>query len=177
MTQLHIMVEPHALAMPGKSENAIQITVQVATLIMQYYLIRMHYSVHFCKIYKMAPIILCLIIYILVDGKWGAWASWTTCTESCGRGERTRERECNDPAPLFGGATCSGNTTEGGECNHDPCPGNNTYHSFSCNTSVFFNLWICAYTYNYNYFTNLRQMSVRLSRQLHQLQQQNQVHL
>ncbi|KAL4230559.1 Thrombospondin type 1 repeat-containing protein [Mactra antiquata] len=43
-----------------------------------------------------------------VDGNWAPWSVWTQCSESCGTGVRTRQRFCDNPAPLFGGAVCVG---------------------------------------------------------------------
>ena len=41
---------------------------------------------------------------ITVDGNWGSWESWTTCSTTCGDGVETRNRLCNDPEPVDGGA-------------------------------------------------------------------------
>ncbi|XP_049731925.1 complement component C8 alpha chain [Elephas maximus indicus] len=38
------------------------------------------------------------------DGRWSCWSSWS----SCRAGTRERRRECNNPAPKNGGATCPG---------------------------------------------------------------------
>ena len=65
----------------------------------------------------------------LVDGLWGQWDAWGGCSETCGGGEQTRTRACDDPAPANGGADCSTeeysdtNTTS---CNEDACPGYQT---------------------------------------------------
>ncbi|KAM4896365.1 complement component C8 beta chain [Sylvia borin] len=43
-----------------------------------------------------------------VNGNWGCWASWSPCSG----GQRTRRRECNNPAPQEGGSSCSGPDSE-----------------------------------------------------------------
>ncbi|NWU93884.1 HMCN1 protein, partial [Upupa epops] len=57
-----------------------------------------------------------------VDGKWAMWSSWSSCTVSCGGGNRQRMRHCSDPAPQFGGRKCEGNDIQIDFCNSDPCP-------------------------------------------------------
>ena len=64
-------------------------------------------------------------IYICVtavDGGWSVWSS-TPCSVTCGQGTLKRTRECNNPKPQYGGASCFGNETEQNvECNKGPCP-------------------------------------------------------
>nr|XP_022343451.1 SCO-spondin-like isoform X5 [Crassostrea virginica] len=57
-----------------------------------------------------------------VDGNWGTWGPWTTCTKSCGGGKQHRERKCDDPAPAHGGTNCTGNTNQLDDCNDILCP-------------------------------------------------------
>lgn len=38
------------------------------------------------------------------DGRWNCWSSWS----SCRAGKQERRRECNNPAPQNGGASCPG---------------------------------------------------------------------
>ena len=61
--------------------------------------------------------------HVIVNGNWGQWDSWSGCSVSCGEGTRTRNRTCNNPAPLNGGDPCSGDNEETGNCNDGPCPG------------------------------------------------------
>ena len=64
-------------------------------------------------------------IYICVtavDGGWSAWSS-TPCNVTCGQGFLKRTRECNNPKPQYGGASCFGNEAEQYvKCNKGPCP-------------------------------------------------------
>ncbi|KAM9212162.1 hemicentin-1 [Dugong dugon] len=57
-----------------------------------------------------------------VDGSWSEWSSWEACTRSCGRGNRTRTRTCNNPSAQHGGWPCEGNAVEIIMCNIRPCP-------------------------------------------------------
>ena len=62
-------------------------------------------------------------ISVLVDGGWGEWSSPSACSTSCGLGELTRTRQCNNPTPQFGGEFCEGDDTETQTCQSAPCPG------------------------------------------------------
>jgi len=57
-----------------------------------------------------------------VDGGWGEWSEWSECPVSCGGGENTRIRTCDNPVPEHGGADCVGDASETGPCNENPCP-------------------------------------------------------
>ncbi|XP_043342030.1 hemicentin-1 isoform X3 [Cervus canadensis] len=57
-----------------------------------------------------------------VDGNWSEWSSWEECTRSCGRGNRTRTRTCNNPSVQHGGRPCEGIAVETIMCNIRPCP-------------------------------------------------------
>ncbi|KAL4226072.1 hypothetical protein ACF0H5_014060 [Mactra antiquata] len=51
-----------------------------------------------------------------VDGNWGLWASWTSCSVTCGEGIFSRSRICDNPYPKYDGNNCVGNTTEISSC-------------------------------------------------------------
>uniref|UniRef100_A0A7M5UL69 Uncharacterized protein n=2 Tax=Clytia hemisphaerica TaxID=252671 RepID=A0A7M5UL69_9CNID len=57
-----------------------------------------------------------------VDGQWGSWTSWNTCTESCAGGTHSRSRSCDSPSPDHGGSQCSGSASDSQSCNTHPCP-------------------------------------------------------
>ncbi|KAM5295481.1 hemicentin-1 isoform 3-T3 [Glossophaga mutica] len=66
-----------------------------------------------------------------VDGKWAPWASWSTCTVSCGGGARQRTRDCSDPVPQHGGSKCEGSDVQSDFCNTDPCPTHGNWSPWS----------------------------------------------
>ncbi|XP_030607988.1 complement component C8 beta chain [Archocentrus centrarchus] len=49
---------------------------------------------------------------IAIDGNWSCWGVWS----SCSGGQRTRSRQCNNPAPSNGGMTCRGLQQESTDC-------------------------------------------------------------
>ena len=49
-------------------------------------------------------------------GQWGAWATWSACSQSCKGGVRSRSRSCS-------GLTCKGDGKETSKCNEVCCPG------------------------------------------------------
>merc|ERR550532_3182978 len=58
--------------------------------------------------------------YCPVDGSWGTWTDWSSCSATCGGGSHRRTRQCDDPPPPDGGQ-CPGQAEEAGNCNTDPC--------------------------------------------------------
>ncbi|XP_060079616.1 scavenger receptor cysteine-rich type 1 protein M130-like isoform X2 [Ylistrum balloti] len=58
----------------------------------------------------------CFLMACSVDGQWGSWSSWTSCTVTCGSGTRARSRQCNNPAPAHNGLSCPGDGHESEEC-------------------------------------------------------------
>ena len=66
--------------------------------------------------------VLALILCFSVNGQWGAFGSWSSCSQTCGGGIHTRQRECNNPLPSNGGLDCVGNATHQDNCNVDDCP-------------------------------------------------------
>ena len=121
---LRIIAEQHALELAKTVRVAINKPVQVTQFPM---FSLFHTNVLCCEYvykYKFKSITLFPFTYTLVDGQWGCWAAWTTCTNSCGGGKRTRERKCNNPPADHGGATCSGIPLESDlNCNENTCPG------------------------------------------------------
>ena len=73
---------------------------------------------------------LCLIA---VDGQWGPFSNWSSCSQTCGGGVRTRQRECNNPPPSNGGLDCVGSEVRQRRCNNDACPGEKSINgSWKC---------------------------------------------
>ena len=56
-----------------------------------------------------------------VEGSWGSWADWTSCSRVCKGGTETRRRLCDSPAPAHGGADCQGDESEERPCNTHYC--------------------------------------------------------
>uniref|UniRef100_A0A4W6ETJ0 Thrombospondin 1 n=1 Tax=Lates calcarifer TaxID=8187 RepID=A0A4W6ETJ0_LATCA len=57
-----------------------------------------------------------------IDGGWGPWSPWDTCTVTCGGGIQNRKRRCSDPVPKYGGKDCVGDATMSQVCNKQECP-------------------------------------------------------
>ena len=64
-----------------------------------------------------------LLNVISVNGNWGSWTEWGSCTLSCGGGTRVRKRSCDTPAPSDNGRYCAGSDRQIDYCNKDDCPG------------------------------------------------------
>ena len=81
----------------------------------------------------------CKCISCLVDGGFSAWTRWTSCSKSCGRGIRTRDRKCNSPFADHGGKPCSGTSHEQQTCKIKDCPGNyNAFLLYNMNVEIAF---------------------------------------
>ncbi|XP_045160489.2 SCO-spondin-like [Mercenaria mercenaria] len=57
-----------------------------------------------------------------VDGGWSAWTGWTACSMTCGFAERTRNRTCTNPSPMWGGRYCEGVHIQSDSCKENDCP-------------------------------------------------------
>ena len=49
----------------------------------------------------------CYLFDLLVDGAWGPWDNWNSCSSSCGGGRQSKIRLCDSPLPASGGALCT----------------------------------------------------------------------
>ena len=61
---------------------------------------------------------------LLVNGGWSEWRDWEVCPVSCGGGDQSRTRVCDNPKPEHGGVDCTtdGSTnTETQRCQENPC--------------------------------------------------------
>ena len=58
--------------------------------------------------------------YFSVDCKWGDYGTWTSCSKTCGGGEKTRSRTKATEASN-GGQECQGEANETDACNTDAC--------------------------------------------------------
>ncbi|XP_029473156.1 A disintegrin and metalloproteinase with thrombospondin motifs 20 [Rhinatrema bivittatum] len=57
-----------------------------------------------------------------VDGEWGPWGPYSSCTRTCGGGIKSTTRDCNWPEPKNGGKYCVGRRMKFRSCNTEPCP-------------------------------------------------------
>jgi len=57
-----------------------------------------------------------------VNGNWGCWSEYRSCSKTCGRGHQNRSRSCDNPAPAHGGKDCFGKEEMTTDCNIWPCP-------------------------------------------------------
>ncbi|CAH1798227.1 unnamed protein product, partial [Owenia fusiformis] len=48
-----------------------------------------------------------------VNGGPGTWSAWGACSTTCGDGEQTRTRACDNPAPAYGGSQCNSSDLTG----------------------------------------------------------------
>ncbi len=78
-------------------------------------------------------------IHCPIDGAWTEWSSATACSVTCGKGTTQRTRSCTNPAPRYGGKTCSGYDT-----NTEAC----TQFQAGCSASVCFDSYT---TFNESY--------------------------
>ena len=79
-----------------------------------------------------------------IDGNWGAWSDWGSCSLTCGDGQQLRQRQCDNPAP-DGGSECSGSEEEVLSCNRETCPvvliggnGNSSGNVYATNRNGFY---------------------------------------
>ena len=73
-------------------------------------------------------------ILVSVDGNWAGWMQWSGCSNNCGPGTRTRQRQCLDPRPSNGGSDCLGSTSEMEDCEITGC--GNVEGGFCINDSM-----------------------------------------
>uniref|UniRef100_A0A8C6NFY1 Uncharacterized protein n=1 Tax=Melopsittacus undulatus TaxID=13146 RepID=A0A8C6NFY1_MELUD len=57
-----------------------------------------------------------------VDGEWGPWGPYSSCSRTCGGGIKSSIRLCNRPEPRSGGKYCVGRRMKFRSCNTDSCP-------------------------------------------------------
>uniref|UniRef100_G1NB35 ADAM metallopeptidase with thrombospondin type 1 motif 20 n=1 Tax=Meleagris gallopavo TaxID=9103 RepID=G1NB35_MELGA len=57
-----------------------------------------------------------------VDGDWGPWGPYSSCSRTCGGGIKSTTRLCNRPEPRNGGKYCVGRRMKFRSCNTDSCP-------------------------------------------------------
>ncbi|XP_034531212.1 hemicentin-1 [Notolabrus celidotus] len=71
---------------------------------------------------KAVEVIMCSVRPCPVAGNWGSWLPWSPCSETCGKGMKSRIRLCNNPPPAFDGPQCEGSDTQTQMCKDRLCP-------------------------------------------------------
>ena len=65
-----------------------------------------------------------LMYSVIVNGNWGAWGDWASCTVTCDGGSKMRSRTCDSPSPM-GGDHCDVDGSQAEEttnCADEACP-------------------------------------------------------
>ncbi|XP_056282725.1 thrombospondin-1-like [Pseudoliparis swirei] len=57
-----------------------------------------------------------------INGGWGPWSPWDTCSVTCGGGVQTRKHLCSEPVPKYGGKDCVGDASVSQVCSKQDCP-------------------------------------------------------
>lgn len=83
------------------------------------------YNLNFSIVYGLGRAMLCVNSFIIytfqVDGRWGKWGPFGSCSRTCGGGVQLSKRECNNPVPLNGGKYCQGVRVKYRSCNLNHC--------------------------------------------------------
>lgn len=66
-----------------------------------------------------------------IHGGWSNYGAYNTCSKTCGTGTQSRTRQCNSPAPKWGGNACAGSKTDTRNCNTHACPVDGTLSQWS----------------------------------------------
>lgn len=75
------------------------------------------------KVFVVIPSVTCCwFVYFQVDGRWGKWGPFGSCSRTCGGGVQLSKRECNNPVPSNGGKYCQGVRVKYRSCNLNRCP-------------------------------------------------------
>ncbi|XP_028249215.1 semaphorin-5B isoform X3 [Parambassis ranga] len=53
---------------------------------------------------------------------WSSWETWSSCSQSCAKGYRTRRRTCSGPEGKSAPVACRGSPVEYQDCNVQACP-------------------------------------------------------
>ncbi|XP_060789941.1 thrombospondin-1-like [Neoarius graeffei] len=64
----------------------------------------------------------CKMSHCPINGGWGPWSLWDSCSVTCNGGHQNRHRLCNNPVPKYGGKECIGDSKDTRRCNSQDCP-------------------------------------------------------
>lgn len=73
----------------------------------------------------------CSVFQCPVNGGFSGWTVWSRCSTSCGGGQRTRVRICDNPYPAFNGTNCSDEDVQQENCNTKNCPVDGKFSDWS----------------------------------------------
>ncbi|XP_019108512.2 semaphorin-5B isoform X2 [Larimichthys crocea] len=62
---------------------------------------------------------------------WSSWETWSSCSQSCAKGYRTRRRTCSGPEGKSAPVACRGSPVEYQDCNVQACPVNGAWSCWS----------------------------------------------
>uniref|UniRef100_A0A8C4DU33 Semaphorin-5A n=1 Tax=Dicentrarchus labrax TaxID=13489 RepID=A0A8C4DU33_DICLA len=62
---------------------------------------------------------------------WSSWETWSSCSQSCAKGYRTRRRTCAGPEGKSAPVACRGSPVEYQDCNVQACPVNGAWSCWS----------------------------------------------
>ncbi|XP_031440876.1 semaphorin-5B isoform X1 [Clupea harengus] len=67
----------------------------------------------------------------LTGSAWSSWETWSSCTQDCAKGYRTRRRSCSTAEGKGNPSACRGSPVEYQDCNPQPCPVNGAWSCWS----------------------------------------------
>ncbi|XP_033937393.1 hemicentin-1 [Pseudochaenichthys georgianus] len=74
-----------------------------------------------------------------INGNWGPWSSWGSCSKTCNGGQMRRYRTCDNPRSANGGRACAGADSQIQRCSTANCPVDGNWGSWQpwgdCSTS------------------------------------------
>nr|XP_054608122.1 hemicentin-1 isoform X2 [Nothobranchius furzeri] len=65
-----------------------------------------------------------------INGNWGPWNSWGSCSKTCNGGQMRRYRTCDNPRPAHGGRMCAGADVHMQRCSTADCPVDGSWGSW-----------------------------------------------
>jgi hypothetical protein len=80
-----------------------------------------HLNADLFEVKKHVKVIERIAVNEKMDGKWSDWGEWSSCSVSCGSGNRLRERSCSNPPPSELGRQCEGNNRQTDSCVLEQC--------------------------------------------------------
>lgn len=73
---------------------------------------------------------------------WSSWETWSSCSQSCAKGYRTRRRTCAGPEGKSAPVACRGSPVEYQDCNVQSCPGEWRHGQFVFRNGCLWSDWI-----------------------------------